>query len=255
MWEKTALLENVTVVMFKPKYPENVGSVARACANMGCKDIILVAPPNFSVEKALPLATASGKTILESVAIKENLVDALSGFSQVWGTTARTGGWRKGISTPATAAKEIIENIRQDGKTAILFGPEDRGLTNEETRVCNGLMTIPTSSDSTSLNVSQAVLVVLYECFKAALDRPFSPAGPPEERPAMFEEKETLFEAIKQALVDISFLKEDNPDYWMMPVRRFVNRISLKRNEFNLLMGICRQIKWIAGRAKEADKK
>ena len=238
------MLQNVRVVLFSPKYPENIGSVARACLNMGVDDLVIVNPRNFDMEKALPLATAHARHILETARIVETLAEGVEGCTAVFGTTARTGGWRKGIMSPETLAGVVDERLRSGGTVAVVFGPEDKGLTNEETSICSGLMTIPTSREGTSLNLAQAVVVVLYECFKKALAAPFTPDGPPEERPTTVKEQEALFGNLQETLLAIDFLKDDNPDYWMLPVRRFFSKINLKRNEFNLLMGVCRQVQW-----------
>ena len=238
------MLDNLCVVLFSPKYSENVGSVARACLNMGVSDLVLVAPRNFSLEAAAPLATSHARHILESARIVETLDEAVADCTAVYGTTSKTGGWRKGIMSPTTLAKVADERMGAGGRVAVLFGPEDFGLTNEETRVCSGLMTIPTSREGTSLNLAQAVMVVLYECFKKSLETPFTPDGPPQERAATVKEQEALFANLQESLLAIDFLKDDNPDYWMLPVRRFFAKVNLRRNEFNLLMGVCRQVQW-----------
>jgi len=248
------MLDDLAVVLFRPKYPENVGSAARACLNMGVTNLILVDPYNFDMDKARPLATVHAKHILETASIFKTLPEALEGFTAVYGTTARTGGWRKGIMSPSTMAGVVDERLRTGGKVAIVFGPEDRGLTNEETTLCTGLMTIPTSREATSLNLSQAVVVVLYECFKKSQDTPFEPDGPPLERATTIQEQETLFSNLQETLLAIDFLKKDNPEYWMLPVRRFFSKINLKRNEFNLLMGACRQVQKFV-KAYGPDKK
>ncbi|NDV18826.1 TrmJ/YjtD family RNA methyltransferase [Pseudodesulfovibrio sp. JC047] len=238
------MLEQLRVILFRPKYPENIGSVARACLNMGVSDLVVVDPYNFNMEKALPLATVHAKHVLESARIVETLAQAVDGCTAVFGTTARTGGWRKGIMNPETLTNVVDERLRSNGTVALVFGPEDKGLTNEETSVCSGLMTIPTSREGTSLNLAQSVVVTLYECFKKSLNGPFIPDGPPEERPATVQEQETMFHNFQDTLLAIDFLKDDNPEYWMLPVRRFFSKINLKRNEFNLLMGVCRQVQW-----------
>jgi tRNA/rRNA methyltransferase len=254
------MLDNLAIVLFRPKFPENVGAAARACANMGCPNLVLVAPRSWDPGRAAPMATAPGAAILDRAAIHEELEQALAGYGAVYGTTARLGGWRKAVATPAGAAPAIAAGMRQGVRTAVLFGPEDSGLTNEETRVCGTLLTIPTAGSAdghmgkmSSLNLAQAVLVVLYECLKSALDHPDRIEGPgaePASRPASFEETETLFSAMRDALLAIDYLQPDNPDYWMLPVRRLMARIGLKRSEFTMLMGICRQIKWIAAKAR-----
>lgn len=247
------MLKNISVILFGTKYPENVGSAARAMKNMDCSELILVNPPLWNMERAMPLATAKAHEIVEKARICPDLETALADHSKIYGTTARTGGWRKGVLTPAKAAPLIVQQLKDGEKIAIVFGPEDRGLTNEETKLCSRLINIPTSEESSSLNLSQAVLIILYECFKEALDTPFTPAGPPEERVTTFQEQEILAVNLQETLLAIDFLKADNSDYWMLPVKRFMSRINIKRNEFNLLMGICRQIKWIA--EKSSPKK
>lgn len=236
------MLDDLTVILFRPKYSENIGSAARACLNMGVNNLTLVAPYTFDMDQALPLATNHAKHVLENARVVDTLPEAIEGFTAVYGTTARTGGWRKGIMSPSATASAANDRLREGGKVAIVFGPEDRGLTNEETTMCSGLMTIPTSNEGTSLNLAQAVVIVLYECFKESLDTPFVPAGPPQERPATIQEQEALFETMQKSLLDINFLKRENPEYWMLPVRRLFAKINLKRNEFNLLMGICNQV-------------
>jgi tRNA/rRNA methyltransferase len=237
------MLDDLAVILFRPKYSENIGSVARACLNMGVSNLIIVDPYDFDMDKAFPLATVHARHVLEGARVVGTLAEAVEGFTSVYGATARTGGWRKGLMSPESVAEVVDERLRDGGRIALVFGPEDKGLTNEETSVCSGLLIIPTSLQGTSLNLSQAVLVVLYECFKKSLGEPFRP-GPPEERPATVREQEGLFESLQDVLQAINFLKDGNPDYRMLPVRRFFSKINLRRNEYNLLMGVCRQIQW-----------
>ncbi len=243
------MLKNVRVVLFEPKYPENIGMVARACLNMGVHDLVVVNPSNFDLDKALPLATAHARDILQTAQVVETLAEALDGITAAYGATARTGGWRKGVMTPSACATVVGKKLREGGDVALIFGPEKGGLTNEQTKVCSGLVTIPTSREGTSLNLAQAVLILLYECFKESLSEPFDPGGPPMERPTTLKEQEALYATLRETLLTIDFLKKDNCDYWMLPLRRFLSRLTIKRNEFNLLMGVCRQVCWVAGRA------
>lgn len=245
-------LSRLDIVLFRPKYPENIGSVARAMLNMGAKSLVLVDPQGFDLDRAAPLATVHARHILESARIIPTLREALHGTALALGTTARTGGWRKGLFSPAQAAEHVLPRLNAGGRVALVFGPEDRGLTNSETSLCDHLVMVPAHPDCTSLNLSQAVLILLYECFQRSLDTPFEPKGPPGARDASFEERDALFANLQAALSDIGFLKDQNQDYWMLPVRRFFTRFRLKRNEFNLLMGVCRQVRWVASRAGDA---
>ncbi|MGE4552119.1 MAG: RNA methyltransferase [Desulfovibrionaceae bacterium] len=243
------MLERLSVVLVRTKYPENIGSAARACLNMGVSDLVLVDPQNLNLDKALPLATVHAKSILEGARLARDLDDGLAGAQLAIGTTARTGGWRKGIMSPEKAAEVVCERLAAGDRVALVFGPEDKGLTNEETGRCTSLCCIPTARAGTSLNLAQAVLLLLYECFRRSLATEFRPAGPPPERACTVAEVATLQGAMRQALLAAHFLRKDNPDYWMLPLKRFMARIRLARHEFNLLMGICRQITWLAGRA------
>jgi tRNA/rRNA methyltransferase len=248
------MLKNVSVILTRPKYPENIGSVARACVNMGCSSLILVDPLDFDLERAAPLATSKGKALLENAVICKNLREALSGFNRAYATTARLGKWRKGILDPWEAAAGIMDQNFVHVASALVFGPEDTGLLNEEVELCSHIISIPTSDEAWSLNLSQAVLIILYECFKhvPATDQGKIRAG--DSRLITLEEAAVLQQSIRDALLKISFLQPDNPDYFMMPLKRFMARTDLRLHEFSLLMGICRQIRWMAGEREERDE-
>lgn len=244
------MLDTLAVILVRPKFPENVGAAARACVNMGCSELILVAPQNWDKDKALGRATPMGADILHRLRVENDLATALAGFDAVYGTTARTGGWRKGVLSPANAATEIHDLRGPDHRVALVFGPEDRGLKNEDIKLCSRLVCIPTVPEASSLNLAQAVLIFLYECFKNAPNLPVQPSGSSESRPATFDEQELLYTNLQETLITIDFFKNENTAYWMLPVRRFLGRVGLRRHEFNLIMGVCRQVKWLAGRCK-----
>lgn len=249
------MLDNLTIVLVTPKFSENVGAAARACANMGGARLCVVNPQRWEPKKAAALATPKGMEILDAMRVETSLVAALAPHTAVWATTARHGGWRKAILTPAQAAPDIIQAMRTAsaegaGGPAVVFGAEDRGLTNEEIEICGQLLTIPTAEDAWSLNLAQAVLIVLYECFNALPKRPFRPGAPFKSRLINLQEREILYQALQEALLAIDFLKDDNLDYWMLPVRRLLQRQQLRRNEFNLVMGVCRQILWAMGKVR-----
>jgi tRNA/rRNA methyltransferase len=242
-----AALDGLAVILFRPKLPENIGSVARACANMGCREIILVDPCAWDPARAAALATSQGTPLLENAPFVPDLASALAPFSLVYGTTARTGGWRRTPSTPEAAASDIVRALSEGRRAALVFGPEDRGLTNQEIDACPNLITIPTMAGAASLNLAQAVLVLLYECFRQAGS--VCPPAPQADGdlPVPWKERERLFGNIREVLLLIDFLKDENAVFWMLSVKRFLNRFELTRSEYDMLMGICRQIRWAAG--------
>lgn len=248
------MLHGVSVVLVRTRFPENIGMAARAMANMGAEQLILSEPELWNREKALPLATVQGEKVLDGLLLAPDLRTALSPFSAAFGTTARTGGWRGQVMTPEKAALEIRSIVRQGGSVALVFGSEDRGLSNSEVEQCTHLVTIPTIAVKSSLNLAQAVLLFLYECVKADMALPFAPSGKEkrewakpstklDSRRATQGEEQLLFENIQDVLQGIDFLPEDNPGWFMQPLRRFLRKSRLQRHEFDMLMGICRQIR------------
>ncbi len=235
------------VVLAGTRFPENIGMAARACANMGVATLVLAAPEWWDKEKAWPLATAQGEEILKNVRIESDLGSAVKESALVIGTTARIGGWRREIITPAQAAKEARAALLGGGHVSIVFGPEDRGLSNEDIQLCGRLVRIPTAR-AASLNVAQAALLMLYECRLAMLERTNSNVAPGAShkhspRFATQAEMSLLLEHLRALLLGIDFLHGDNPDYFMQPLRRLLGRGRLRRHEFDLLMGICRQMR------------
>ncbi len=233
------------VVLVGTRFPENVGMAVRACANMGCPRLTLVAPERWDPEKARPLATPKGESLLAGIRIVETLEQALAQAVLTVGTTARTGGWRRNLLLPEEAAALAAPLARQGAPVALVFGREDRGLTNDELEHCQHLVTIPTV-EASSLNLAQAVLLMLYACLRADSEkgRPADPGA--LSRRIRHDERELIYATLKATLLDIDYLKPDNPDYFLMPLRRFLGKSDLRRHEMDMLMGICRQVRRLA---------
>lgn len=239
---------SLRVVLVRPRFPENIGMAARACANMGAARLVLVAPERWEIEKARPLATAQGERLLAEAGVVDSLADAVADAAFVLGTTARTGGWRREVLEPERAAQLVARACAEGEAAALVFGPEDRGLHNRETALCRFLTRIPTAKDSSSLNLAQAVLLLLYECRKAACAVRIPDDARPASRRANHAEEERLFSAVSDLLVRIDFLHGDNPEYFLLPMRRLLGRAELRRHEYDMLMGICRQLRTMLGK-------
>jgi tRNA/rRNA methyltransferase len=235
-------LNHVAVVLHKPRFPENIGSVARALCNMGIDRLIVVSPENYDLERVRTLATHAAGEIVDNIVLSDDLEIALKSFNWVVGTTARRGGERQVVLAPPQMAEQLVA-ISQNNQVALLFGPEDRGLTNSELRLCHQLVTIPTA-DFSSLNLAQAVMVMCYELYKTVLDRSI----PKSPRIATRHELDGMYDQIKEILVRISYIQPQNPDYWMNKLRHFFTRLHLRAGEVSIIRGICRQIAWYAGK-------
>jgi len=231
-------LANIAIVLHQPHYPQNIGAAARAMLNMGINKLVVVDPQNYDLEKVLQLGTHVAMGIIEDIKFFSNLKEALSPYSYVVGTTARLGGQRQVVSSPAKQAKKLV-TVSAENRTAILFGPEDKGLSNEDIRYCHALVNIPTS-DFSSINLGQAVMIVCYEIFTAGREatEEFTP------RLASRHELDGMYDQVKDILVRISYINPENPDYWMNSLRHFFTRMRLRAKEVSIIRGICRQINW-----------
>jgi tRNA/rRNA methyltransferase len=235
-------MDQVAVVLNKPRHPENIGSAARAACNMGIGQLVVVAPENLDLERVSALATHAASAMVANMGRFDDLASALADFNYVVGTTARLGGERQRVASPAQMARQLAP-ISRENRIALLFGPEDRGLTNEEIRLCHTLVNIPTAQFS-SLNLAQAVMVLCYELFKTSLPESV-PATP---RLATRIELDGMYRQIKDILVRINYIQPQNPDYWMNKMRHFFSRFQLRGGEVSIIRGICRQIDWYVGK-------
>jgi len=229
---------NLAVVLHRPHYPENIGAAARSAKNMGISRLLVVAPVNCDLTKILKMATHHAEEVVTEMEVFDDLQSALGSFQYVVGTTARTGSHRQTTQAPRRVAEALV-TISQNNQVALLFGPEDRGLANHELRYCDTLVTIPTAG-FTSINLAQAVMILAYEILLAGSAEPKGYVP----RLANRAELEAMYDQLTATLARINFINPENPEYWMMSVRRFFSRIGLRAREVKLIRGICRQINW-----------
>ena len=239
-----ANLENVTIVLKGPKYPGNVGSTARCAKNMGIGKMIVVGQSGFDSEAVLQMATHEARDVVEAIRYCDTLEEALAGFSWVVGTTARKGSGRGPAVSPRRMAESLV-SLSQENGIALLLGPEDTGLTNDDLRFCQTVVTIPTAGFK-SLNLSHAAMIVCYELFVARMGKEI-PVAP---KLATVRELEAMYAKLKEVLLAIGFFLPENPDYWMMHIRRLFARTSLQAREVKIIRGICRQIEWYGDHKK-----
>jgi tRNA/rRNA methyltransferase len=248
MKESPSYLDQIAIVLYRPQIPENIGAVARAAANMGISRLTLVSPKNCDLSRILKMATLAVADLVENMELFEDLQTALQQFNYVVGTTARTGGKRRQLQTPREMALELLP-ICHNNRIALLFGPEDRGLTNSQLRHCHTLVTIPTSAFS-SLNLAQAVMILCYEL------RMVGNQGVEQFVPRLASRRELdgMYEHLKETLLKINFINPENPDYWMQNIQRFFSRVGLQARDVKIIRGICRQMSWYTQRMVEDIK-
>lgn len=226
---------SIRIVLVETRHPGNIGAAARAMKNMGLHELHLVRPQSFPDAEAR--ARASGADdLLEAAQVHEHLEDAIADCGLVVGSSARQRYLSWNLVEPRECAPRIVQAGRE-GKVAIVFGTERTGLTNVELAHCNLLVTIPTDSRYSSLNLGMAVQVFTYELWLAM--RPGAPIPPPLEVPlATGVEMTRLYEHIEQVLEEIGFRDRTGGGYLMARIRRLFNRSQVDQNEMNILRGI-----------------
>src|SRR5208337_4774177 len=231
-------LKNIAVVLNEPHYPENIGAAVRAAKNMGISRFLVVNPAECDPARILKMATHHAEDLVLGIEVHDRLEEALKSFQYVVGSTARMGSYRQFVKNPRQLALELIP-ISRKNHVAIVFGPEASGLANEHIRYCDALVTIPTA-EFTSINLAQAVMIMVYEIFTAASEKKqgFTP------RLATRGELEAMYLQLKDTLTKRNFIHRENPDYWMKSIRRFFSRMQLRGRDVQLIRGICRQIDW-----------
>ena len=163
-------LTNIRIILFEPREPGNIGSVARVVKGMGLSQLYLVNPVPFQNVDAAWYMAHGAKDVLENCHVVPELKDALVGVKYLVGTTHRRRDAR--LPTPVTAreAAHTIASVSQDKPVALLFGREDFGLSTDQISLCQLTASVPMATKNPSLNLAQAVQIFAYEVFIASLE-------------------------------------------------------------------------------------
>jgi len=240
-------LDNIAIVLVKPLSAGNIGSVSRAMKNMGLSRLILVSPAQDHLSQGARMMATSAREVLQKAEVHPSLKKALAGFRWIAGTSARKGRNRGPFITPREISPEILTHAKSI-PVAVLFGPEDKGLTNEELAPCHALISIPTHPNLPSLNLAQAVMLFCYELYTASLVQQSGEMPSPGLLPklAEFQKLESMYAHFEELLLSIGFLDPKNPKRIMHTLRRIFGRANLSDRDVAILRGIFRQLEWYA---------
>ncbi len=240
--------KNIQFLLVRPTRPGNIGAAARALKNMGFPHLGLVRGADPRHPDAYTMAYGA-HDLLESISRHPTLEKALSRSQYVVGTTARV---HKGYGKPVPLMRAAPEILRRAGnqRVAILFGPEDSGLSNGEIALCQSLITIPASPSHPSLNLAQAVLVVAYELRKSSARSSPAPRKGAGQGLADTNQRERYYTELREILVRIGFVKGTQGTRILSDLRRIYGRADLSPRELRILRGIARQIRWALDHSK-----
>jgi len=230
------MLSNLRIILVHPRGSGNIGSVARAMKNVDAGELAIVGKARTRSFWARAMAV-HGRQILADAKSYETLRDAIADSTLVVGTTCRAGLYRSHSQTPKEVAPTVVDALEK-GKVALIFGPEDHGLSNKDLEHCQLLVTIPMHPDYPSLNVAQAAVICLYEVYVASL----MPANDSTLKRADAEQVERLFDIMRNSLLKIGFLDSENPEHMLLAFRRIFGRAGLEEKDVRILTGMFRQI-------------
>ncbi len=231
-----AALANVVAVLDEPQDVVNIAGVMRAMMNMGLERLRLVSPADFDAYRIAGIAHRS-EPLIEATEIFDRLEDAVADAIFVVGSTARSRTAQRNYARPRELGPGIVERA-EAGTVALLFGREDRGLSNQALDLCNALAVIPTDPGYPSLNLAQAFLLLAYEVFLAAGGELELPSGRRFERVATREELENTCAALEDGLRRIDFFKAREAEGVMRVVRTVLGRAEPDLQEAGILRAI-----------------
>ncbi|MDX1976334.1 MAG: RNA methyltransferase [Pseudanabaenaceae cyanobacterium bins.68] len=229
---------NVRIVLVEPSGAINLGSVARVMKNMGLNQLWLVNPRCDRLgEEALQMAV-HGRELLEQAQVVTDLPQALEDCQRIVATAGRIDPGDRPLVQPTQGLKWAVA-----AKAAIVFGTEDRGLSNQELQYCQQVINIPTTLEYSSLNLAQAVAICCYHLHLLWLETE-EKTQPPVADLASFSAIEGFYQHLETILNQAGYLYPHTSFSRMQKLRQIFDRAELTRAEVAMLRGVCRQLSW-----------
>jgi tRNA/rRNA methyltransferase len=245
------LLSNIRIVLVEPAGELNVGSIARIMKNMGLNQLILVNPKCDRTSEAARKMAVHAVDILENAQIVDSMPAALAGCQRAIATTVRSRSVPIKLEPAPIALPWLLTPNMQ---SALLFGAEERGLSNDELKYAQRFICIQSHPTYPSLNLAQAVAVCAYELYQAWLTISNNPQATVLSSPQTREEListnadievlEGYYQDLEAVLLEIGFLHSHTASVKMEKFRRLYNKANLQPEEVAMLRGILRQIRW-----------
>ena len=231
-----ASLHHITIVLVRPQQPGNIGVAARAIANHGVGRLALVCPSGFDPDRARWMAPKAHHIINHALYCR-SVSEAVAESTHVMATTARPRSQDWVVRTPLEAAQSIAAKPRQ---TAILFGPEDSGLSNEDLELAESIITFPTTQIS-SLNLGQAVTAT---CAALRMGAEASDHREVRHETVSTQKREELVRLTMESLHDAGYLDGRSRRLVKNTLMKLSAKTNLSDEETNNLLGMAKQVHW-----------
>ncbi len=245
------LLANIRIVLVEPAGALNVGSIARVMKNMGLTNLVLVNPRCDHHDEEARIMSVHAVDVLENAVVVDSLPKALAGCQKAIATTVRSRSVPINLEAPPAALPWLLTPNVQ---SALMFGAEDRGLSNDELKYAQKFVCVQSNPDYPSLNLAQAVAICAYEIYQAWLKMSNNPAQSVVTQPQIVEESiptnapidvlEGYYQHLEDVLLEIGYLQPHTVPVKMEKFRRLYNKANLQPEEVAMLRGILRQVRW-----------
>jgi len=229
----------VQIVLVETSHPGNIGSVARAMKNMGLANLSLINPKNFPHQEATALA-GNATDVLDNAKIFTSIQEGVKNSKVIYATSARDRTIEWPTLSARDAATEMQELVTNEIQVSILFGREDRGLTNEELQLANKHLIIPAHPEYPVLNIAMSTQVVCYELYQAAQNNSVESWKDFPEYTS--EELNNLIKHFNETIAALDLVDPKNPKQIMTRMERMFRRLYPDQMEGNFLRGFLKAV-------------
>jgi TrmH family RNA methyltransferase len=240
----------ISIILIEPENPGNVGAVCRVMKNFGFENLIMVSPKFDTDSEELRSRAKWANDIVDKIyVIRKCDIAALKRLRKnndyLIATTAKIGrdyNILRSPITPIQLAERLAAINTKKSKIGILIGRESSGLTNEEIKMCDFTVTIPTSKKYGTMNLSHAAAIILYEIFRASCEGNTTNKNIVSHiSPINLKEKEQLLKMLDAAMEHMDFLNDDKKETQRMVWKKMISKSFLSKREAYALMGFLKK--------------
>ena len=236
---QTSITGGPAVILVEPQLGENIGFAARAMMNGGLSDLRIVNPRDgWPNPRAITAASGAGD-IIEVARVFESTADAVAELTRVFAMTARPRDMIVTVATPRNAAAEMRSLVAGSVDIGILFGPERKGLQNDDIALADTVVQAPLNPAHSSMNLGHAVMVMAYEWYQSGDDTAERALTLGRTDLATKDELSRFFERLEAELDACGFFHvvEKRP-IMVRKIRNIFQRAGMAEEEVRTLHGI-----------------
>jgi len=233
---------NIKIILVEPSGALNVGSIARLCSNFNIDELRIVSPKCDIYSLETKKMALKGINFIQECNIYKSLIDSISDCELVLATCGRIHYSKEFEQESLENVSAWIRNFKEVKNLAILFGREDRGLTNRELLMAHKVFTISTHKNFPSLNLSHAVSIVLYELSK--ITKTDNVLKKKDLDFATSKQIEDSFLEIEKLLLKTGYVLPHTLNAKISKFKKYIHRSETSKHELDILRGIVHQINW-----------